>query len=139
MVTCPLPAPCLQYFAKDYEKAIETYEAGLKHDPENEELKDGQTKCFMAMQVGGCYGVHMSCLVLFCQQAWGAEHCLMADGMCQLASIAAHAHTWHGRLHGMASRCKRSRQQLAPMSDPSSLHQSTPTWHRGRCARTPSS
>lgn len=30
-----------QHFLKQYHKAIDTYEAGLKLDPNNEELKDG--------------------------------------------------------------------------------------------------
>ena len=31
----------IQFFMKEYEKAQETYETGLKYDPENQELKDG--------------------------------------------------------------------------------------------------
>ena len=31
----------LQFFMKDYDAALETYEAGLKHDPDNAELKEG--------------------------------------------------------------------------------------------------
>ncbi|CAN1333297.1 Hsp70-Hsp90 organizing protein 2 [Linum perenne] len=31
----------VQFFMKEYEKALETYQAGLKHDPRNQELLDG--------------------------------------------------------------------------------------------------
>lgn len=30
-----------QFLMKDYDKALETYQAGLKHDPNNQELLDG--------------------------------------------------------------------------------------------------
>lgn len=31
----------VQFFMKEYEKAMETYQEGLKHDPQNQELLDG--------------------------------------------------------------------------------------------------
>lgn len=31
----------IQFFMKEYEKALETYQEGLKHDPKNQELLDG--------------------------------------------------------------------------------------------------
>lgn len=31
----------IQFFMKEYDKALETYQAGLKHDPQNQELLDG--------------------------------------------------------------------------------------------------
>lgn len=31
----------VQFFMKEYEKALETYKEGLKHDPNNQELLDG--------------------------------------------------------------------------------------------------
>jgi stress-induced-phosphoprotein 1 len=31
----------IQFFMKEYDKALETYQAGLKHDPKNQELLDG--------------------------------------------------------------------------------------------------
>ncbi|KAL8112359.1 hsp70-Hsp90 organizing protein 3-like [Apium graveolens] len=34
-----------QFLMKDYDKALETYEAGLKHDPHNQELLDGVKRC----------------------------------------------------------------------------------------------
>ncbi|CAN0842001.1 Hsp70-Hsp90 organizing protein 2 [Linum grandiflorum] len=34
----------VQFFMKEYEKALETYQAGLKHDPRNQELLDGVTR-----------------------------------------------------------------------------------------------
>ena len=39
----------LQYFMKEYTKAMQTYEDGLKHDPESQELKDGLKRCIMAI------------------------------------------------------------------------------------------
>ena len=39
----------LQYFMKEYTKAMQTYEEGLKHDPESQELKDGLRRCVMAI------------------------------------------------------------------------------------------
>lgn len=35
----------LQFFMKEYDKALATYEQGLKHEPENQELKDGVMRC----------------------------------------------------------------------------------------------
>ncbi|KAK4477862.1 hypothetical protein RD792_017125 [Penstemon davidsonii] len=35
----------VQFFMKEYEKALETYQAGLKHDPHNQELLDGVRRC----------------------------------------------------------------------------------------------
>uniref|UniRef100_A0A7R9XLY5 STI1 domain-containing protein n=1 Tax=Polyblepharides amylifera TaxID=1486889 RepID=A0A7R9XLY5_9CHLO len=35
----------VQFFMKEYSKAIETYQLGLKHDPENQELKEGIARC----------------------------------------------------------------------------------------------
>ena len=34
----------VQFFMKEYDRAIKTYEEGLKHDPENDELKEGIKK-----------------------------------------------------------------------------------------------
>lgn len=31
----------VQFFMKEYDKAVETYQEGLKHDPQNQELLDG--------------------------------------------------------------------------------------------------
>lgn len=31
----------IQFFMKEYDKALETYQAGLKHDPNNQEFLDG--------------------------------------------------------------------------------------------------
>lgn len=31
----------VQFFMKEYDKALETYKEGLKHDPNNQELLDG--------------------------------------------------------------------------------------------------
>ncbi|EPS65293.1 hypothetical protein M569_09477 [Genlisea aurea] len=35
----------VQYFMKEYEKALETYQQGLKLDPQNQELADGVRRC----------------------------------------------------------------------------------------------
>ncbi|KAL5098961.1 hypothetical protein RYX36_003288 [Vicia faba] len=35
----------VQFFMKEYEKALETYQEGLKHDANNQELLDGITRC----------------------------------------------------------------------------------------------
>lgn len=34
----------VQFFMKEYEKALETYQEGLKHDPNNQELLDGVSR-----------------------------------------------------------------------------------------------
>ncbi|KAL0923707.1 hypothetical protein M5K25_007774 [Dendrobium thyrsiflorum] len=35
----------VQFFMKEYDKALETYQEGLKHDPKNHELIDGVRRC----------------------------------------------------------------------------------------------
>ncbi|KQJ83806.1 hsp70-Hsp90 organizing protein [Brachypodium distachyon] len=35
----------IQFFMKEYDKAMETYQVGLKHDPSNQELLDGVKRC----------------------------------------------------------------------------------------------
>ncbi|XP_020578040.1 hsp70-Hsp90 organizing protein 3-like [Phalaenopsis equestris] len=35
----------VQFFMKEYDKALETYQEGLKHDPKNPELMDGVRSC----------------------------------------------------------------------------------------------
>ncbi|KAJ1416033.1 Tetratricopeptide-like helical domain superfamily [Sesbania bispinosa] len=35
----------VQFFTKEYDKALETYKEGLKHDPNNQELLDGIGRC----------------------------------------------------------------------------------------------
>ncbi|XP_010539811.1 PREDICTED: hsp70-Hsp90 organizing protein 3 [Tarenaya hassleriana] len=35
----------VQFFMKEYDKAMETYQEGLKHDPKNQELLDGVRRC----------------------------------------------------------------------------------------------
>ncbi|KAA8521897.1 hypothetical protein F0562_012789 [Nyssa sinensis] len=35
----------IQFFMKEYDKALETYQEGLKHDPHNQELLDGVRRC----------------------------------------------------------------------------------------------
>lgn len=37
----------VEFFTKQYDKALETYQAGLEIDPSNEELKDGARRCIM--------------------------------------------------------------------------------------------
>jgi len=35
----------IQFYMKEFEKAQKTYQAGLEHDPENQELKEGVSRC----------------------------------------------------------------------------------------------
>ncbi|KAJ4951266.1 hypothetical protein NE237_028098 [Protea cynaroides] len=35
----------IQFFMKEHDKALETYQEGLKHDPKNQELQDGVRRC----------------------------------------------------------------------------------------------
>ncbi|XP_052170641.1 hsp70-Hsp90 organizing protein 3-like [Diospyros lotus] len=35
----------IQFFMKEYDKALETYQEGLKHEPKNQELLDGVRRC----------------------------------------------------------------------------------------------
>ncbi|XP_042503794.1 hsp70-Hsp90 organizing protein 3-like [Macadamia integrifolia] len=35
----------IQFFMKEYDKALETYQEGLKHDKNNQELRDGVRRC----------------------------------------------------------------------------------------------
>ncbi|PIA50108.1 hypothetical protein AQUCO_01300684v1 [Aquilegia coerulea] len=35
----------IQFFMKEFDKALETYQEGLKHDPNNQELLDGVRRC----------------------------------------------------------------------------------------------
>ncbi|CAL5432718.1 unnamed protein product [Camellia sinensis] len=35
----------IQFFMKEYDKALETYQEGLKHEPQNQELLDGIRRC----------------------------------------------------------------------------------------------
>ena len=39
----------LQFFMKEFDKAIATYETGLKYDPENAELKEGLYRCVQSI------------------------------------------------------------------------------------------
>lgn len=40
----------VQYFMKEYHKALDTYRAGLEHDPENQELQQGVRACMEQIQ-----------------------------------------------------------------------------------------
>jgi len=42
----------VQFFMKEYDKAIKTYEEGLKHDPENSELQEGIKRCVEMINKG---------------------------------------------------------------------------------------
>ncbi|XP_044477178.1 hsp70-Hsp90 organizing protein 3-like [Mangifera indica] len=42
-----------QFFMKEYDKALETYQEGLKHDPENQELLDGMRRCVQQINKAG--------------------------------------------------------------------------------------
>lgn len=39
----------IQFFMKEYDKALETYRTGLTHDPDNEELMEGAQRCVEAI------------------------------------------------------------------------------------------
>jgi stress-induced-phosphoprotein 1 len=43
----------VQFFMKEYEKAIQTYQEGLKHDPNNQELTDGIRRCVEQVNKAG--------------------------------------------------------------------------------------
>lgn len=43
----------IQFFMKEYEKALETYQEGLKHDPQNQELTDGVRRCVEQINKAG--------------------------------------------------------------------------------------
>ena len=42
----------VEFFTKQFDKALETYQEGLKHDPENEELRDGLRRSMIEIQRG---------------------------------------------------------------------------------------
>ena len=42
----------VEFFTKQYDKALETYQEGLKHDPNNEELKDGLYRTHVEIRKG---------------------------------------------------------------------------------------
>jgi len=42
----------VQFFMKEYDKAMETYKEGLTQDPESQELKDGLARCVQKIQMG---------------------------------------------------------------------------------------
>ncbi|KAJ0048056.1 hypothetical protein Pint_15937 [Pistacia integerrima] len=42
-----------QFFMKEYDKALETYQEGLKLDPENQELLDGMRRCVQQINKAG--------------------------------------------------------------------------------------
>jgi len=54
----------IQFFMKEYDKALETYQAGLKHDPKNQELLDGVRR----YNASGRYHDHLQMLVYAKQQ-----------------------------------------------------------------------
>ncbi|XP_073153546.1 hsp70-Hsp90 organizing protein 1-like [Henckelia pumila] len=42
----------IQFFMKEYQKALETYQEGLKHDPQNQEFLDGIKRCVEQINKG---------------------------------------------------------------------------------------
>ena len=42
----------VQFFMKEYDKAMETYKQGLEQDPDSQELKDGLAGCIQKIQMG---------------------------------------------------------------------------------------
>lgn len=39
----------LQFFMKEYDNALETYDVGLSHDPASEELREGKQRTLQAL------------------------------------------------------------------------------------------
>lgn len=39
----------VQFFMKEYDKALETYQAGLEHEPDNQEMREGLRRCMEAI------------------------------------------------------------------------------------------
>ncbi|KAL9250817.1 Hsp70-Hsp90 organizing protein 2-like protein [Drosera capensis] len=44
----------VQFFMKEYDKALETYQEGLKHEPNNPELLDGVKRCVQQINKASC-------------------------------------------------------------------------------------
>ena len=44
----------MQFFMKDYDKALATYQAGLVHDPDSEELKGAHSSIPQLLQSAKC-------------------------------------------------------------------------------------
>ncbi len=41
---------------QEFDKAMATYEEGLKHDPDSSELKEGLMRCIQGINKVGCMG-----------------------------------------------------------------------------------
>ena len=62
----------LQFFMKEYDAAMETYEAGLARDPDNGELKEGVARCWEA--INKARAQHTPAPVpLFCRRCSAAQ------------------------------------------------------------------
>ena len=46
---CYITQGTLQFFSKEYDKAIATYQQGLKYEPDNAELREGIERCYEAI------------------------------------------------------------------------------------------
>jgi stress-induced-phosphoprotein 1 len=46
----------VEFFTKQFDKALETYQAGLKVDPTNEELRDGLRRTMGEINAGQTVG-----------------------------------------------------------------------------------
>ena len=77
----------LQFFMKEYEKALETYDTGLKHDPTNSELKEGRQRTMQAVaQVGpGRDNRWWSARLWFCTDA----HKISKTALCKIIAATA--------------------------------------------------
>ena len=49
-------ALCHPGWLQEFDKAVETYQAGLERDPDNQELKDGLMRCVQAINKVGGWG-----------------------------------------------------------------------------------
>jgi tetratricopeptide (TPR) repeat protein len=70
----------LQYFMKEYDKAVATYEAGLKHDPDNAELKEGMMRCLEAID-RIAHGEHCCCPAAAAGAAGAITSCFICPNL----------------------------------------------------------
>jgi uncharacterized Fe-S cluster-containing radical SAM superfamily protein len=102
---------------KEYEKALETYRAGLEHDPENEELKDGVRRSVVQIQRVSRRGqvpvlacVHVEDAVQICRERTKFVH---RDGLCIVAETVEMQGTVECKRHLNARHSGNARDLLA--------------------------
>ncbi len=57
----------LQFFMKEHEEAMKTYELGLSYDKDNQELKEGLMRCQQAINKVRCWSLCMQLPLLSCR------------------------------------------------------------------------